>query len=291
MSTVRLLFLAKYRVPHAVFSMQWDHNIVGVDQTIVISPVPKQELWPVFDRYGIDTATLEYINDQEFVPLNPEIEHWVFDDDYRGPWLRQQAVKLSALDYLDHDVMLMWDPDTFMIEPYQCLVDGQLNLMALLDTTQGSYNGQTENIIGSPRATPHCFVTELLAVRKKHLISLKNHLENRYHCHWLDAIIQHAPRMPTVPPWGTGNLIIWFSEYELLGNWAVLQESVRFHEQRRFEYDSLAKLQQLDPERFNAVCDAVPDLRWSMQLDWSSLTIENFELYHRWVCDALRDRS
>ena len=138
MTVARILFLAKYRVPHACFALQWDHNLEGVDYTIVSSPVPKEELWPVFHKYGIDTTNFEYLPDSVIYERYPEINNWVFPDDYRGWWLRQQALKLSVLDHVQEEVMLMHDPDTFMIEPYRCYHDGKLNLLALMNTTQGS---------------------------------------------------------------------------------------------------------------------------------------------------------
>lgn len=287
MNVTRLLFLARYRVPHALFSMQWDRYLLGVDRTVVVSPVPQQELWAAFDRYDIDVSRLEYLADQEFVPRYPEIDHWVFEDDYRGPWLRQQAVKLAALDYLHYDVALMWDPDTFMTQPYECVDqhDG-LCLMALFDTTHGSYNGQTERILGFPRQTDHCFVTEFMPVKKSHQLALRQHLEDLHSRPWLDAIIDHAPQMPTVPPWGTGNVIRWFSEYELLGNWAMHRESVSFYQQKRFEYACLDQLSQFDPSRYNAVCDAIPDLSQSMRFDWETMTVPGFHQYRSMLRDV-----
>ena len=54
MSTVRVLFLARYRIPHALFWLQWDHYLQGIDRTIVATPLTREELWPMFERYGID---------------------------------------------------------------------------------------------------------------------------------------------------------------------------------------------------------------------------------------------
>jgi hypothetical protein len=290
MTVSRLLFLAKYRVPHALFSMQWDHNIQGIDRTIVCSPVPRDDLWRAFDAYHIDTSRFEYINDSEIFSQYPQVQNWVFDGDYRGWWLRQQAIKLSYLDKIQDDVMLMWDPDTFMVEPYRCYdpATDTVNMMTLLNTTQGSYEGVFEAITGIPRTTPHCFVTELVPVRGRDFSALKSLLGQRWpNQHWLDAIIDAVPGMPTIPPWGNGNIIKWFSEYEFVGNWAVHCGNVAYHEQRRFEYDSLNKLTQLDPTQFNAVCDAVPDLSLSMQFDWENYTVPDFERYRDMVLEAL----
>jgi hypothetical protein len=285
MTVARVLFLARYRVPHACFALQWDHMLQGIDHTIVATPMTRDELEPVWERYGIDSSGFEYVNDADVYQRYPQVNNWVFEDDYRGWWLRQQAIKLSYLDMLEADVMLMHDPDTFMIEPYQCYNPNtdQLNMMTLLNTTQGSYEGVFQSIMGIERTTPHCFVTELVPVRKSDFVALRKHLAARWPTkHWLDAIIEAVPGMPTVPPWGTGNIIKWFSEYEFLGNWAVHCGNVAFQEQRRFDYDHLDKINQFDIGH-NAVCDAVPDLRWSMQMDWDTLNIPGFDQYRAQV--------
>lgn len=284
MTVARILFLAKYRVPHACFSLQWDHHLQGIDYTVIATPMSRDELEPVWERYGIDSSKFVYIHDQQVYQHYPQVNNWVFKDDYRGWWLRQQAIKLSFLDIIQEDVMLMHDPDTFMIKPYCCYSKPTLTLMSLMNTTQGSYNGVFEAITGLPRQSPHCFVTELVPVRANDWRSLRDHIQQRWpKKHWLDGIIDAVPGMPTVPPWGTGNIIKWFSEYELLGNWAVHCGNVDYHAQSRYEYDSLHKLADLDSHEFNAVCDAVPDLSLSMQMDWDTLTIPNFEQYQAWV--------
>ena len=276
--TTRILFLARYRIPHACFSLQWDHNLVDVDRTVIASPVPQEEIWSAFQAHGIDCTDFEYINDAVIFAQYPEVENWVFADDYRGWWLRQQAIKLAYLDLINADVMLMHDPDTFQLEPYSTVHADCLNLLAIKDTKQGSYRGVFEAITGIPHPSPHCYVTELCAVRGADFQALKSHLLNRWpQKKWLDAIIQAVPGMPTVPPWGTGNIIKWFSEYELLGNWAVTQGSVEHQWQIRHEYDSLNKLADFTDEH-TAVCDAVPDLSSSMRLTEQG-TVENYAQY------------
>lgn len=278
MTVSRVVFLARYRVPHACLSMQFDHMLTGIDRTIIASPLPKEELWPVFRRYGIDPSHFDYLPDQEVLPHYPEIENWVIPGDYRGYWLRQQAIKLSVLDYLTDDVVMLTDPDTFMTEPYCCYQDGRINFLILPNTTHGSYNGMMEAIVGIPRQTPHCFITEFLPCPRNDWVALKSHLENKHNKHFLDAMIDSCPSMPTVPPWGNGNLIKWFSEYELLGNWIMSQRPVDFQEQRRYEYNSLDKLGAFTKD-YNCFADACPDLRLSLQMDWNTGEIANFDQY------------
>ena len=280
MTVARIVFLARYRIPHACVAMQFDHFLEGIDCTVIATPVPKEELWPIFERHGINTTNFHYVNDQEIYQRYPEVNHWMFPDDYRGPWLRQQAIKLSYLDYLDYDIMLMTDPDTIMVEPYQCWQNGQLNFLALENVTHDSYNMVMPSVLGIPRQTTHCFVTEFVPVVKQDFCLLKKELEQRHgrHRHFLDAIIDHVPGMPTVPPWGTGNLIRWFSEYEFVGNWALTQRPVTWQWQRRFEYDSLDKIKNFTPE-YNCFADAVPDLSMSLQMDWERGSVVNFDYY------------
>jgi hypothetical protein len=94
----------------------------------------------------------------------------------------------------------------------------------------------------------------------------------------LDAIIDAVPGMPTVPPWGTGNIIKWFSEYELLGNWAVAQGNVTYQAQHRYEYNTLDQINRFTTAH-NSICDAIPDLALSMQIDWDTLEIPKFDQY------------
>lgn len=279
MLITRVLFLAKYRVPHACFSMQFDSYIKGINRTIIATPLSRDELAPVWDRYNIDHSQFEYINDKIIYQHYPEVNNWVFDGDYRGWWLRQQAIKLAYLDYINDDVMLMNDPDTFMIEPYQCWDGQRLNYLVLENTTHGSYDRMLPAILNITRQTTHCFITELVPVLGKDLQALKLKLQEMYPEQlWLDAIINHTPGLPTIPPWGNGNLIKWFSEYELLGNWAMTQRPINFQFQRRYEYDCLDNIGKFAQEH-NAVCDAVPDLSRSMMINWDTLDIPNFKYY------------
>jgi hypothetical protein len=267
MAVARILFLARYRIPHACVSLQFDHNLQGIDYTVIASPVPKDELWAIFHNHNIDTSCFEYVNDDVIYQNYPEVNNWVFKDDYRGWWLRQQAIKLSFLDHLKIDVMLMQDPDTFLIEPYRCYQDGVLNFHALMDTTQGSYNGVFESITGLPRQSPHCFVTEFVPVRYSDWVQLRKHLAEKWpNKLWLDAIIDAVPGMPTVPPWGTGNIIKWFSEYEFVGNWAVHCGNVTYQPHLRYEYSTLDQMTAWSAEH-NAIADAIPDLRLSLQIE------------------------
>jgi len=133
MTSAKILYLARYRVPHAIMSLQpeFTKHLIGVDRTCIASPVPKDELWTVFEQYGVDTSNFDYAPDSEIYRLYPEVNNWVFDGDYRTYWLRQQAIKFAFLDMLDYDLMIMHDCDCLLIRDYQPFKDGKLNFMVL----------------------------------------------------------------------------------------------------------------------------------------------------------------
>ena len=88
MTSAKILYLARYRVPHAIMSLQpeFTKHLIGVDRTCIASPVPKEELWPIFEKYNIDTTNFDYAPDSEIYRLYPEVNNWVFEGDYRTYW-------------------------------------------------------------------------------------------------------------------------------------------------------------------------------------------------------------
>jgi hypothetical protein len=289
MTSAKILYLARYRVPHAIMSLQpeFTRHLIGVDRTCIASPVPQDELWTVFEQYGVDTSNFDYAPDSEIYRLYPEVNNWVFDGDYRTYWLRQQAIKFAFLDMLDYDLMIMHDCDCLLIKDYEPFKDGRLNFMVLENERHSwGYYESIKNALGFERLTPHCFISEFVPVLKKDFNDLVKFLEDKHKKKWLDAMIDSCPPEPTVPPWGNGELIRWFSEYEFIGNWAMSRNDITMEFQRRYHYDSMEKIGDFDPNYHTAVCDAVPDLRFSLQYDWDKKVIPQFDYY----MDKIRER-
>ena len=289
MTSARILYLARYRVPHAIMSLQpeFANNLIGIDRTCIASPVPQEELWPVFEKYGIDTSKLDYAPDSEIYRLYPEVNNWVFEGDYRTYWLRQQAIKFAFLDYLNYDLMIMHDCDCLLIKPYEPIKDGVLNFQVLENERHSwGYYESIKNGLGFDRLTPHCFISENVPVLKQDFNDLVKFLEEKHQKKWLDAMIDSCPPEPTVPPWGNGELIRWFSEYEFIGNWTMSRRPITQEFQRRYHYDDMEKIGDFDPAYHTAVCDAVPDLSRSLQMDWDRKEVINFNYY----MDKIRER-
>lgn len=269
MKIARAVFIGSYRVSHACLSMQFDHYLKNIDQTYIFTNCDPAFLDNILRKYNIDTAKFIYVTDAEMNARYPTLMNWWFEDDYRGSWLYQQALKLASLDYIDADVVLIQDPDTFSITPYECInQQGNPKFFILPNETHSrGYYQVIVNSLGIPRQTPHCFVTEFMPTYKEDWLSLKHKLETRNNCDAFDTIIDNVP---------LENNLRWFSEYEFLGNWTMTQRPVEMLEQKRFQYKTLDELDNLTTE-YNCVCDAIPKLEDSILLDWNTSTVVNFD--------------
>lgn len=268
MKIARAVFIGSYRVSHACLSMQFDHYLKDIDQTYIFTSLDGEYLDSILSKY-LDTSGFIYVNDEEMNSRYPTIKNWWFADDYRGSWLYQQALKIASVDYIDADVVLIQDPDTFSITPYTCVNERDEPKFFILpnETHSEGYYQVIENSLGIKRQTPHCFVTEFMPTFKEDWLSLKTALEARNNCDAFDAIINNVP---------VENGLRWFSEYEYLGNWTMTQRPVELIEQKRFQYKTLDELDNLTAD-YNCVCDAIPKLDDSIQLDWNSGTVIEFD--------------
>ena len=271
----RLIFCAPYRIPVTTVSLKFDYNLLGVSKNIIVSPVNTKDLFRYLSQYNIDTNRFEHLHDQDLIDCYSEIDHWVFEGDYRNNWLKQQAIKLAALDYVDYSVALIHDPDTWMIQPYQAVdAQGQLCMLALENVTEGSYDSVLPSVLGIARQTTHCFVTEFMPVYRQDWRHLKQTLENRHQRHFLDSIIDNVPSTETMD--GSANLK-WFSEYEFLGNWILTQRPVNFMFQKRFGVESVEDLSMLVPKDYTSVCDHSSGIAPALGFDdWHTGHIPNY---------------
>ena len=272
----RLIFCAPYRIPTACVSLHFDHNLIGVSRNIIISPMKSQDLFRYLRAYGIDTNRFEHIHDGELEYCYPEIQNWVVPGDYRGSWLKQQALKLAALDYIDYKVALIHDPDTWLIHPYQCLSNSKMQKMLVLEnTTESSYDNMLPQVLNMPRQTEHCFVTELMPVTDLDFESLKSNLESLHNKDFLTSIIDQVPSLKTVD--GSQELK-WFSEYEFLGNWTLTQRPVDYMFQTRFEFNNIEQLVNLDINKYNSICDQSSGNDLAIRFDdWHTGVISNYD--------------
>lgn len=249
--------------------MQFDHYLQNIDQTYIFTDMSPDFVNQVLQNHNIDTSKLIYVEDKQMNALYPTLRNWWFDDDPRGSWLYQQALKMASVDYLDADCVLIQDPDTFSIVPYTCINErGEPKFFILPNETHSyGYYKVITNSLGIPRQSPHCFVTEFMPTFKEDWLSLKHTLETRNNCDAFDAIINNVPLEKGIR---------WFSEYEYLANWTITQRPVELIKQSRFQYKTLDELDNLTSD-YNCVCDAIPKLDDSLLLDWNTHTVKDFD--------------
>lgn len=281
--TVRLVFVGGYRLGHAIMAFQFDHFLEGIDKTYVVTNIEERHFRPTLERYVDDTSKFVYVNDQELISVYPEILHWDQPGDYRGTWLRQQALKFACLDYFKAESFLIQDPDTFPIIPYRCFNDKTPNFFILPNETHGkNYYTSIENILEIKRQTTDCFVTELLPFLKEDWVDLRRDLENKHGRHFLDVIIDNCVRE-------TVTNLIWFSEYEFLGNYVLTKRKIDTTVQHRCEIKNIKEIKEkLNSVNYNCYVDACPNLEDSILFDFNSNTVNNFNEIHNDIVNCIK---
>lgn len=249
---VRALFVAGYRLGHACLALQFDKFLSpDFDITYIVTPVPADTVLHALSKHNINLDKIKIIADSLLLEKYPDIDQWSMPGDLRDGWLRQQALKLSALDFIDADIVFLHDPDTFCIKHY-CYWDGtKLNLMVLPNESHASGYYQTlQKVLGIQRQTSHCFVTELHPVLKQDWNNLKQFVEKQHSKPFLQAIIDNVPL--------DFDGLKWFSEYEFLGNWTLSNNSVNLQNQNRFEFETLKDFANFS-SHYNCVCNVGAD--------------------------------
>ena len=269
--TARAVFVGGYRMGHAIMSFQFDHFLEGIDKTYIISNISEHHYRATLEKYVDDPSRFVYVNDQELIDAYPEILHWDQPGDYRGTWLRQQALKIACLDYFDEESFLIQDPDTFAIRPYKCFDGKTPNFFVLPNTTHSpGYYSVIEDSLGIKRQTTDCFITEFLPFLKEDWVAMRQQIEQKHNKHFLDAIIDSCQREAETN-------LIWFSEYELLGNYALTRRKIDTTVQHRCEIRNIGDLSKLNSVDYNCYVDACPNLDDSILFEFVSNTVINFD--------------
>jgi hypothetical protein len=269
--TARAVFVGGYRMGHAIMSFQFDHFLEGIDKTYIISNISEHHYRATLEKYVDDPSRFVYVNDQELIDAYPEILHWDQPGDYRGTWLRQQALKIACLDYFDEESFLIQDPDTFAIRPYKCFDGKTPNFFVLPNTTHSpGYYSVIEDSLGIKRQTTDCFITEFLPFLKEDWVAMRQQIEQKHNKHFLDAIIDSCHREAETN-------LIWFSEYELLGNYALTRRNIDTTVQHRCEIRNIGDLSKLNSVDYNCYVDACPNLDDSILFEFVSNTVINFD--------------
>lgn len=246
----RIITVGPQRLGNLILSLHHDHLLdPRPNCTVIITPLPVQSVTDTIS-HSFPALNFVVIADDDLIVQYPGIAKWQDPKNFRAGWLKQQALKLAALDSIQSQVFLIQDPDTFLIAEYQYYDQGQLCHFVLPE--QYHYQGyyQTlENVLGIKRQTTASFVTEFMPVLASDWYQCRERIRQTIQQDWT-CIIDHVP----LEPFGQHRMIRWFSEYELLGNWHRYLRSGKTMIQNRFVFNSLDTLNDLNTQ-YNAVCD------------------------------------
>jgi hypothetical protein len=192
------------RINEAAVTLSFDNKLNPIpDKTYIISPYPQHKLDSIFPEFNLNLSNYILLDDlyfEQFYDLSRyKHNHWYY----------QQALKLCAFDHFDSDYFLLQDCDQVPLKQFDFFVDGSLNFKAenLWNPYQELYAEMVEKLIGMKRVLNYSLVNELMPYSKQDWISLKQLIEERNQCSWLDAI-------PNIRELGEPK---WLSEFELLG--------------------------------------------------------------------------
>lgn len=219
--TTRLLFMCSEKIIESAITLQFDCNLDPVpDYTVIYTNVSEEfDLLGFYREQGIQTDNFRVVYDQQLLQRYADTGIWMLNG-----WLRQQIIKLVAIDETDDQQILIQDCDTFSLVPYQYFRAGNpVNYVLYNDTHSPGYYKYIKKFTGKRRVTEHCFVTEFSPILKSEWTGLKTRIESKFDTDWASAII----RTLVSDAEKAGGKPVWFSEYELLGNWCTYQNPAR----------------------------------------------------------------
>lgn len=204
MSYCRIMCVGPSRINETMATLAFDHqHTIQFDITYIISPYSPEVFYNLFEKFNIDFTKFEILDDTYFSQIY-DLSKWSHDN-----WYKQQAFKLCALDYFNHDRFLIQDCDLILLEPYTAFIDNKPNFKAepLWNEYHTVYADMVTELIQQKRIVDISLVNELMPYHKKDWLLLKQHLEQLHNKSFLDAI----------PDLKEFDETKWFSEYELLG--------------------------------------------------------------------------
>jgi hypothetical protein len=228
----RLLFVGSSKIAESVITLQFDcfltprpnQTLIYLGSVIRNGKLCKNpiDLFSLYQQHGIDTSTFLLIHDIDILERHKQFALY----DTFNFWIRQQLIKLMALDSCVHEQILIQDSDILITHPYQYFDNGRPVPMTVDDNTQPQiYYDLVKKLTGRPRQTSASFITEIMPVRGTDWQSLKLHIEHTFQQPWLTTITGLLEQQ-------TGKIL--FSEYEILGNWLLRQSGITHQLQKKY---------------------------------------------------------
>lgn len=266
----RIITVGPQRLGNLLLTLCFDHYLnPRPEHTVVITPLDVAVVHQIISDYHPELS-VAVVADHKLAE-NYDLSQWQDQKNLRAGWLRQQALKLVALDCIDTDLFLIQDPDTFCIQNYTWCSQGSCILA--VQENQSHYSGyyQTlETVLGITRQTNNSFVTEFMPCYKQDWMACRDRIEQIIDRNWTN-LIDYVP----LENFGRHCQVRWFSEYELLGNWQSWLRPTQQVIQKRFVYNSIESLEDLNTT-YTVVCDRGPhgQIRGLPSLFGDQLTVD-----------------
>ena len=217
----RLMFVASTKVIESVLTLQFDKflNPQPTQTVIYLGSVVEPgrrwrnpvDLLKIYQEHGIDTSTFTVVHDLDILEQYDQLNLY----GNFNFWIRQQLIKFLAIENCQSENILVQDSDIILTKPYQYLANNEPVPYVLKNVQHDAeYYEFVEKFTGRSRQTPDSFITDIFPLKKSYWQSLKKQIEAKYNLSWIDAF-KHELKQKT------GH--IWFSEYEILGNWMLTQ--------------------------------------------------------------------
>jgi hypothetical protein len=200
----RIILIGPSRINEAAVTLSFDNNLNPLpDKTYIISPYPQHKINEIFAEFQLDSSAYTLLDDLYFE------KYYDLSRYKHNHWYYQQALKFCALDHFDSEYFLLQDCDQVPLKRFDFFVDNKLNFKAenLWNPYQELYAEMVEKLTGMKRILNYSLVNELMPYSKQDWNDLKQLIEERNLCFWLDAF-------PNIRELGEPK---WLSEFELLG--------------------------------------------------------------------------
>jgi len=213
--TTRLFFIGVNHMYDAINVLQHDNLLLDIDKTIIYYGPPDLDFDMLgrLNDAGIDTTNFSVCQDVELInTTNYHTEFYKF-----GGWIAQQFIKLLAIDACSNEKILIQDCDAHLLKPYNFFDNTNAQPLVIPNETHSpGYYTYIEKILNISRQTQDCFVTEFMPITKQSWLNMIHRIEKLHNTNWFDAIYKIFDNDFTGKQ-------IWFSEYELLGNWQLYE--------------------------------------------------------------------
>lgn len=200
----RIFPIGPSRINEAAITLRFDDRInPRPDITYIITPYPQHKIDSTFAELELDSSDYTVVNDLYFEKYY-DLSRYKHDH-----WYYQQALKLCAFDHFDSEYFLLQDCDQVPLKQFDFFVDGKLNFKVelLWNQYQELYSEMAGRLTGLKRVLNYSLVNELMPYSKQDWNDLKQLIEDRNGCFWLDAF-------PNLRELGEPK---WLSEFEILG--------------------------------------------------------------------------